>query len=419
MLRLTWIVAGLLVLGCQTIMMPTATAGDWPWWRGPNFNGIAEEGQTPPTKWNSSQNVVWQTPVPGRGHSSPIVVGDKVVLTTADEGAQVQSVIAYNRKTGGQLWKTDVLKGNFLKQIHKKNTHASATPAWDGERLFVAFANNDSVYLTALDINGNQLWQKRAGGFLPDKYKYGYAPSPVIYKDKVIVAAEYESGGYIKAFDRRNGKELWEIPRPILSFSSPVIANLDGKDYLLITGGDFLAGYDPDTGKGVWRAQGCSIATCGTVVWEGDMVFGSGGYPQKNTVGVQVRNGQARQLWSNDKVKCYEQSMLAHDGHLYGVDDTGIAYCWDAKTGREIWKARVGGPVSASLTLAGGNLYYSDERGTTYVFKATPEKFTPIARNTLGDESFATPTIADNQIFLRHADSSSGVRKETLYCIGE
>jgi len=394
------------------------SAADWPWWRGPNFNGIAAEGEKPPTTWSESQNVVWKSAVPGRGHSTPIIVGNKVILTTADEKAKVQAVVAYDRQSGKQLWKTDIHKGGFLAEIHKKNTHASPTAAWDGERLFVVFANSDAVSLTALDIDGNQVWQKRAGGFTPKKYSFGYGPSPLLYKDKVIVAGEYEAGGFIKAFDRKTGKEIWEIPRRnLISFSSPVVANINGDDYLLMTGGNYLAGYNPENGKGVWRAEGCSMATCGTLVWEDDMVFGSGGYPDKQTVGVQVRNGKAQQVWTN-KEKCYEQSMLVHDGYLYAVTDNGIAFCWEANTGKEMWKTRLGSPVSSSLTLAGDNLYYSDERGTTYVFKATSEKFTPVAENKLGNISFATPVIVDNQIFLRHADDSSGQWEETLYCIG-
>jgi outer membrane protein assembly factor BamB len=203
----------------------------------------------------------------------------------------------------------------------------------------------------------------------------------------------------------------------LISFSSPVVGQVNGRDDLLLSGGDFVAGYDPHTGQGRWREKGVSIATCGTLVWEGDMVFASGGYPAKETVAVRVNGNQTQAVWRNGE-KCYEQSMLVHDGSLYAINDNGVAFCWDARTGRVRWQQRLGGPVSASLTLAGGNLYYSDERGTTYVFQANPERFVEVARNRLGNESFATPVIIDNQIFLRHADNSAG-RKETLYCIGE
>ena len=346
-----------------------------------------------------------------------MVVGDKVFLTTADERAQIQSVICYNRKTGEQLWKTDVLKGGLLGEIHKKNTQASATPAWDGERLLTVFANRDSIALIALSADGKVEWETNAGPFRPRKFRYGYGPSPVIYKDKLIVAAEFESGGFLKAFNRKTGKEMWSAPRTgLISFSSPVVGKVDGRDYLLLSGGDYVAGYDPDSGQGVWRERGVSVATCGTLVWEDDIVFASGGYPAKETVAVQIKGGRAQAIWRNQE-KCYEQSMLAFDGHLYAVNDGGIAICWDAKTGRERWKQRLGGPVSSSLTLAGGNLYYSDERGTTYVFAANPEKFVEVGRSKLGNESFATPVIVDSQIFLRHADSQNG-RQETLYCIG-
>ncbi|HUG17978.1 MAG TPA: PQQ-binding-like beta-propeller repeat protein [Planctomycetaceae bacterium] len=410
-----------LVLIAGGILSTTAhssIAGDWTSWRGPNLNGIAAEGQTPPTSWSETQNIVWKASVSGRGHSSPIIVGDRVFLTTADERAQIQSVLCYNRKTGDQLWKTDVHKGGLLAEIHKKNTHASATPAWDGERLITVFANRDSIVLTAVSADGKIEWQTTAGPFRPQLFKYGYGPSPAIYKDKVIVAAEFESGGFLKAFDRTSGKEQWSASRQgLISFSSPIVGKVDGKDYLLLSGGDYVAGYDPNTGQGAWRVKGVSVATCGTLVWEDDMVFASGGYPAKETVAVRIKGNQAEAVWRNGE-KCYEQSMLVSNGSLYAVNDNGFAFCWDAKTGRVRWQQRVGGPVSASLTLAGGNLYYSDERGTTYVFEANPEKYVAVGRNQLGNESFATPVIVDSQIFLRHADNRSG-RQETLYCIGK
>jgi hypothetical protein len=145
-------------------------------------------------------------------------------------------------------------------------------------------------------------------------------------------------------------------------------------------------------------------------------VYASGGYPKKETVAVRA-DGSGTILWTNT-VKCYEQSMLIHEGHLYAVDDGGVAYCWHAKSGREMWRSRLRGPVSASPILVGDTIYASNEKGTTFVFKADPSSFKAVGQNQLGTVSFATPTVVDNRIYLRVADGQGGNTKETLYAIG-
>jgi outer membrane protein assembly factor BamB len=166
----------------------------------PEFERVAASGQTLPTKWNPSA-AVWKTALPGRGHSSPIVVGQRVLLSTADERQQVQSVICYDRKNGKQLWKTDVNKGGFNPKIHRKNSHASPTVASNGTHVFAVFNNHGNVQVTALTLDGKKVWQEVAGQFMPKQYQFGYAPSPVLYKSTVIVVSDYESNGYIAALD--------------------------------------------------------------------------------------------------------------------------------------------------------------------------------------------------------------------------
>ena len=342
----------------------------------------------------------------------------RIILTTADEGSKVQSVVCFDRKTGKQQWETDVNRGGFPKQIHDKNTHASPTAASDGERVFVVFNNNKGVQLTALDLDGKQLWQKNAGSYDPKQYRFGYAPSPLIYKNMVIVASEFDGGGFLAAYDGKSGRQAWRTSRQkISSYSSPIVASIKGTDQLLISGGLMICGYNPTNGRQLWKATNVvADATCGTVVWNGDIVYASGGYPQKQT--AAVRAGSGKVLWRN-KEKAYEQSMLVHDGYLYSVTDIGIAFCWDATTGAEQWQHRFRGKFSASPILANGNLYVSNERGTTFVYKASPISFQLVAQNQLGNESFASPTIVDSQILLRHASGTKGTRRETLYCIGQ
>lgn len=395
----------------------TAQTNDWPWWRGPNSNGVAASGQTLPAKWMAS-DAVWQAAIPGRGHSSPIVVGQHVILSTADEGQQVQSVICYDRKTGDQVWKTDVNEGGFNPKIHPKNTHASPTVASNGTHVFAVFNNHGNVQVTALTLDGKKVWQETAGQYAPKQFQFGYGPSPVLYKSTVIVAADFEGSGYVTALDQQSGKQVWKTARPgMISYSSPIVGRVAGKDQLLLSGCLQVVSYDPNTGKEMWSTQAVANATCGTIVWSDDMVFASGGYPQSATVGIKA-DGSGEVVWQNNQ-KAYEQSMLVHDGHLYMVTDQGIAICWNAKTGTENWKSRLGGNVSSSPILAGGNIYVSNEGGTTFVFLPSPEKFELVSKFQLGNEAMATPAVCGNQVFVRSANRADGGRQETLYCFAK
>jgi outer membrane protein assembly factor BamB len=399
--------------------MQAESPTDWLGWRGPNGNGIAVTGQQPPVAWSAEKNVLWKTPVPGRGHSSPVLVGDQIILTTADDSKQVQSVVCFDRKTGRQLWKTDVNTGGFPKKIHRKNTHATPTVACNGKTLFAVFNNHGSIQLTALSLDGKQLWQKVAGDYRPGKYQFGYAPSPTPYKSLVILAAECDTDSYLIAFDQKTGDKVWRTERPNeVSYSSPIVAKLAGKDQLLVSGCGLVAAFNPSNGKEIWSCEGISMATCGTVVWDGDFVFVSGGYPKNGTLAVKA-DGSAKTAWSNP-VKCYEQSMLASKGYLYAVSDGGIAYCWNAKTGKQMWQQRLGGgSVSASPILANGNIYATNERGTTFVFKANPKKYGSVSRNQLGNQTFASTVISDSKIYIRTTLNTNAGSQEMLYCLGK
>lgn len=397
---------------------PPDLAHDWPWWRGPNFNGVAAPQPAPPTEWSENQNVIWKTPVTGRGHASPTIVGNRIFLATADERSQIQGVECFDRETGKRLWITSVVRGNFPARIHNKNTHASGTVACDGEQVYCVFFNNRRIVVSALNVeDGETVWQKSAGGFNPGKYQFGYGSSPLLYKNYVITAAESDRGSFIVAMNKSDGSEAWRIRRRAdISFSSPVVANVAGGEQLLISGLFEVSSYDPNNGNKLWSTAGTTQATCGTMVWDGDIVFASGGFPDPQTIAVKA-DGSGRVLWTK-KEKCYEQSMLAHDGYLYAMNDNGIFFCWRAEDGAEMWKTRLSSPVSASPTLVNDVIYATDERGNTYVFKANPRQYEEIARNKLGSDSFPSPTIVDGKIYLRVGTGDGRNRKEYLYCIG-
>jgi outer membrane protein assembly factor BamB len=225
----------------------------------------------------------------------------------------------------------------------------------------------------------------------------------------------------VAAFDQKTGRLLWKIDRPdMLNWASPVVARVAGRDQLLLSGCERVSSYDPQGGDLLWQTAATTMATVGTMVWQEDLVFAAGGYPKAGVFCLRGdKSGEV--LWQN-KERIYEQSMLAYDGHLYAFTDSGWAICWEAQTGDEMWRERLTRPVSASPVLAGGNLYFSNEKGTTWVFRASAEKFQLIAKNQLGDETFASPSICGNDIYLRIGQRDSqkgGERQEWLYCIRE
>ena len=395
-----------------------AANGDWPWWRGPKFNGIADADQQIPVEWNQTKNVAWKISLPGRGHSSPVIVGDRLVLMTADDEDQIQTVLCFDRRSGDARWAREINRGGFQKKINQKNTYATSTVACDGERLFAVVSHHGAVYVNALNLDGFPVWQRKAGHWVERKYPNGQASSPVLYGDLVIISADSEAdeGGYIAAFNRRSGERVWKTPRPSASnYGSPVVAHVAGRDQLCINGCDQLAAYDPVNGKMLWSTPAKWMQTGGTPVCQDDLVVASGGYPEPETLCVRA-DGSGDVVWRN-KVKCHVQSLLITDGHVYAINDNGVAYCWNLRSGDEMWRKRLRGPISASPVLVGRTVFVVNERGTTFVCRVSPERCELLAENQLGTETFATPTICGDRIFLRVATTMENERQEWLYCL--
>ena len=387
---------------------------DWARWRGPEGNGVAGKDEKPPVAWTES-DFVWKVKVPGKGHASPTIVGDQIFLETADASQGTQSVVCYDRKTGAEQWTTTLNEGGLRKGIHRNNSYASQTIATDRKSIFAVFEHDDKIELYCLSLDGKKLWSKVVGDYNP-QYGFGYGTSPIVYEDKVIVSNENKTNGGLYAFSTKAGDLVWQIPRgKTTSWSVPVVATVAGKKQLLISGGKSVKSYNPDDGEMIWSVPASWEVTCATMVWEGDLVFTSGGFPSKQTLAINGKTGQ--QVWTNRK-KCYEQSMLVTDGYLYGIDETGVAHCWNVSDGNEAWQSRVGKrkfPTSASPVLANGNIYFPAENGQVAVIKANPEKFELVATNTLGNSVFASFAVCGNQIFARYRAGNEGF----LVCIGE
>ncbi|MDA0346978.1 MAG: PQQ-binding-like beta-propeller repeat protein [Verrucomicrobia bacterium] len=386
---------------------------DWPWWRGPNRNGHAQN-QRIPTEWDETKNIIWKTPIPGRGHSTPTVVGESVFLLTSDEANKTQSAMCLNRSTGALQWITQLHQGGWLGRIHDRNSQATPTIACDGKRIFATFMYNEQIWLSALNINGEILWQKKASEF---SSHWGYSTSPAIYNNLVIVSADHKNGGELTGFDQETGKVVWKTSRPqIPNYASPVIFSINGQDQLILPGCEILASYNPSDGKLNWSSPVTTQETVGSAVTDGQRIYASGGWPKTETACVSG-DGTGELIWRNS-IKVYAPSMLVTKGHLYTMTDNGFAYCWNTETGKMMWRNKFGGNFSASLVLVGDQLFASSEQGKTVIFKANPEAFEIVAENQLGDEIWATPVICGDRIYLRVAHHEADGRQEVLYCIG-
>ena len=388
-------------------------ATDWPAWRGPTRDGLAAPGQSPPIQWSETENVLWKVPLPGRGHSSPTVVGERIYLATADPVTKSQSVLCLDRKSGKLLWQSEVHAANAESGKHGNSSAASSTVACDGERLFINFLNAGAVHTSALDLTGKVLWQRKVCDFVAHQ---GFASSPVLHAALVLVAADHRGGGVIAALDQKTGAPVWSEARPKLpNYTTPAIVQAGGRTQMVLAGCNLLTSLDPLTGKKLWEVAGSTEECVVTMVTDGVRVFAGGGYPKNHTVAV-LADGSGTVAWQNT-ARVYVPSMIVQAGHLYAVMDAGVAACWKSDTGEELWKERLGGDFFASPVRVDDRIYASNVSGKTFVFTATPKSFQLLAQNQLGEEAYASPVICGSRVYLRVATKGTA-RQEFLYCIG-
>ena len=386
-------------------------ANSWPWWRGPEANGVSPDLHAP-LRWSESDNVLWKSKVPGRGHSSPIIWGDKVFVTSADETVNTQTVLCYDRKTGGLVWCTPVHQDGFVR-ISSLNTHASATPACDGERVLATFLNRDALWVSALGMEGELLWQTEAGPFVS---VHGGGPSPAVYGPYVFVNGDNKEYGFVAALSRMTGELVWRTDRATYhhgSYATPVVASLAGRPQLLLTGLGRTTGYDPATGRVLWSCRGPANQTANSVALADPYVFACGGDPQRVFLCVRADGDgdvtDTHVLWQTEKEVPNISSPLFYNGRIYAITDYGVASCLDAMAGDVLWQKRLRGPFFASPVASGGHVYVAAKSGTTFVFKDAPQR-TLVAENKLDGSIYASPAICQGQLFIRS--------DEALYCIG-
>ncbi|MBY0522225.1 MAG: PQQ-binding-like beta-propeller repeat protein [Gemmataceae bacterium] len=399
-----------------------AAAEEWPGWRGPRGDGTSAENGIP-TKWSASENVAWKTAIPGKGHSSPSIWGDRVFVTTADEKAGKHTLLCLDRKDGKVLWER-TQDGKFQKAIHKLNSHASSTPATDGKNVFVSFHDIPNFVVCCYDFDGKLIWKKSPGEF---HSVHGFCSSPLLYKDMVILNGDQDApkgkekgtflyDSYVVALDKATGAERWRTKRPhnIRSYTPPVLIDVAGKKQVVFSGSLNVASYDPDTGKQIWIVDnGPTEQFVSSLVYANGLVFMTYGFPKKGYAAIKPDGtgdvSATHVAYNFVRDGGYVPSPIAHGDYFYFVNDEGLASCVEAKTGKSQWKERLGKHHSASPVSSGEHLYFPDDYGVTWVLKAGP-KFEVVQKNDLGEEVYASPAISRGQLFLR--------TNKGLYCIG-
>jgi outer membrane protein assembly factor BamB len=413
-------------------------AADWTGFRGSDHDGVITEDKVP-TEWSEAKNLKWTTKLPGKGTSSPIILGDRVYLTCYSGYGENKSnpgsmsdlrrhLLAINRKNGEIVWKTTidaVLPEDQYSGFMAEHGYASQTPVSDGKRIY-AFFGKSGVY--AFDMNGKELWKKDVGQESSSR-RWGSGASPILYGDLLIVNASDESQS-IRAFNKMTGEEVWKAQAAglELTFNTPrIIQNINGEDELIVAVPYEVWGLNPKTGKLTWYAE-CDLDgnVSPTIVAADGIVYAVGG---RNGGMVAVKTGgkgdvtKSHVLWSSRETT-YVPSPILHGGKLYWVSDRGQAYCLDAKTGDTVYRERLSGSSSssgrggsrgfyASVVLAGEYIYAVSRKGETYVYKPGDNFKVEQVNSMAGDEGDfnASPAIANGQMFLR-SDSA-------LYCIGE
>jgi outer membrane protein assembly factor BamB len=403
--RRSWL--GLVVLALAT----SGYAEEWPGWRGPRGDGTSAEKDIP-IHWSSTDNVAWKTPVPGTGHSSPVIWGDRIFLTTCLEQERQRVLLCLDRRDGRLLWQRVVLTAPLEKK-HKLNSYASSTPATDGKHVWVSFLAMPNMEVACYDLEGNQVWQVSPGEF---HSVHGFCSPPVLYRDTVILNGDQDDPrAFIVALGKETGKERWRIKRPGLrSYCPPLIIEAAGRTQMVLSGGKCVAGYDPDTGKELWIIHGPTEQYVASLVYADGLFFLTCGFPERHLMAIRPDGTgdvtRTHVAWHvAGRPAGYVPSPIAHGGYFYVVSDEGWGGCFEAKTGKQEFLHRLCTHLSASPVSAGDYLYFLADDGTTYVLRAGPT-FEVVSTNELGEECSASPAISRGQLFIRTLHN--------LYCIG-
>jgi len=416
----------------------TPSNQQWPSFRGPSGCGFIENAKTAAT-WNveTGEHIKWKTVVPGLGHSCPVIWGNYLFVTTAVNATNSESlkvglygdideandsvvhefkVYCLDKNSGKILWERVAHKGIPKSKRHTKASQANCTPSTDGKYLVVHFGSEG---LYCYDFSGNLIWKKDMGILAPGPYtdpgvEWGYASSPVIYKDRIIVQCDIPNTPYITALDLVTGNEIWKTSRgdEVSTWCTPAIYSKDGKTMVIANGFNHICGYDFKTGAEIWKLSNGGDAPAPAPVVANDLIYLNSAHGKyspifavkplaKGEITLDADSTKNEYIqWSIKRGGAYMQTPLIYNGLLYNLQVNGLLTVFDALTGEQKYKESLKDPFSASGVAADGKLYFSSEEGNVFVIQAGPE-FKLLAKNEMKDVCMATPAISGNIIYFR------------------
>ena len=426
-----------------SVLIQAQTAAHWPQWRGPFFNGMARGDA--PTTWSDTSNIKWKTEIPGRGHSTPAIWGDRIFVTTAvaigkapeapassnqgqaggqrgrDAGPQVEhrfDVLCLDRKTGKLLWQRTAKVATPHEGYHRAyGSFASNSPVTDGKYVYASFGSR-GIY--AYDFNGKLIWQADPGVQMKMRLAFGEGTAPLLIGDRLFLVFDHEAESFIVALDKRNGKELWRVARDERSsWSTPLAVEHNGRMEIIVSATNKVRSYDPETGKVLWESAGLGANAIPVPVYQNGIVYVMSGYRDPKLMAIKLGGrgdltGSDSIVWSHTRGIPYTASPVLYDNKLYVVTDSGMVTAFNATSGEPFY-AQTRLPKAYNLKSspvgANGKLYLATEDGDVVVLKMG-EKFEVIATNHLTDQIFiAAPVIAAGELYLRG--------QNTLFCIAE
>jgi outer membrane protein assembly factor BamB len=404
-----------------SLLMTTVSAADWPCWRGPDGLGVTADPNLP-IEWSKEKSIAWKLVLPGKGASSPIIVGDRVYLTTqsVDTGLHL---LAVDGRSGEVVWDREIAHG----KLRANNLHNMATPTAvaEGERVWVLFGTGD---LACVDRESKVIWQRNlVKDYGEYKILHGYGSSPMLHAGKLFIPCMHQGPSYLLAVDAKTGKEIWKKDRTLApkdeaqdSYSSPLFLRADGRTQVVLAGAESVNAYDPGTGEQIWICDGLKVphpygrTISGLAAGEGVVVAVASGFQNRGyTVGLKA-GGQGNitdthKLWTCHKFSSDCPTPVVYEGNVYFIRDDGMASCLDLKTGEPHWQERFfSANVKVSPVAGDGKVYFMNGQGNCTVVKAGPT-LNVLAKNDLAEATLSTPALSQGRVFIR--------TEEHLYCV--
>ena len=384
-----------ILLSC---LSPPASAQEWTRFRGPNGTGESEATSIPAAWTDADYN--WKVALPGAGHASPVLWGDRIFLTSAEQAGHKRLLFCLNAADGKIIWQREYAAETH--PVHTQNNFASSSAAVDEEHVYVVWATPAQYRVLALNHDGTDAWSKDLGPFVS---QHGYGASPIVYEDLVIVNNDQDADCFLAALDRHNGKQRWRTPRrtSVTAYSTPCVYRPEGGKSELIFNSQShgISSIDPTNGQTNWELEVFDKRSVSSPLVVGGLIFGSCGSGQGGNYVAAVRPGKQPELaYKIDKAAPYVPTSVARGNLLFLWGDSGIVSCVDAPSGNQIWQKRVGGNYSGSPVRAADHLYCVSAEGEVVVL-AAKDKFEQLSRHSLGEVCRSTPAIASGRMYLR------------------